>query len=282
MGKPGRPELTGLAPSRSQESHGPAGELSVGRLHCSQGSRLRLAGCGPEVITHSGRPLLLCPFRLLPEIQAVPKTPEQPVSCELRGQAGARNQDELGQARSTQRVRFRSEAENDHHEGAGLKVKTKTSHPRGILRKSPSSTEDSASSSRAESSQSTQTKGRPSRLAFVAKDSFKLHKERMRRAQEEREEETTDRPSRPPLLSQDSFKLNKERMRRAKDEQEEEIKGRPSRRPFLAQDSFRLNKERMRRAQDEREEPAASTSHDDSSRSEGSSIDRSGWLPPIN
>ena len=67
-----------------------------GRLHYSPGSWLRLAGCGPKAISHSGRPLPLCPFSLLPPIGAVLEAPKQPMSCQLQGQEGTESQEELG------------------------------------------------------------------------------------------------------------------------------------------------------------------------------------------
>ena len=110
-GTPGAPQLTGLAPLWIPRGRATGLPVSClwGRLRCSQGSWLRLAGCGPKAIIHSGGPLPLCPFSLLPAIPGVPEEQKQPLTCQLQGQAGTKGQEDRGRALGTKRVSFREE-----------------------------------------------------------------------------------------------------------------------------------------------------------------------------
>ena len=49
-----------------------------GRLRCSPGSWLGVALYGPKAITHSGRPLPLCPFSQLPAVPGASSAKKQP------------------------------------------------------------------------------------------------------------------------------------------------------------------------------------------------------------
>lgn len=127
MGTPGAPQLTGLAPLWIPRGRATGQPLSClwGRLRCSQGSWLRLAGRGPKTITHSGGPLLLCPFSLLPAIPGVPEDQKQPLTCQLQGQAETDSQEDLGRAPGTKHVSFREEereAEKSPSCGCGAEV----------------------------------------------------------------------------------------------------------------------------------------------------------------
>ena len=56
-----------------------------GRLPCSRGSWLGVAGYGPKAVTHSGRPLPLCPFSQLPAIPGASSAQKEPQ--EKKGEA---------------------------------------------------------------------------------------------------------------------------------------------------------------------------------------------------
>ena len=147
-----------------------------------QPSWLRLAACGPKAISHSRGPLPLCPFSLLPAIRRVPEAQEQPLTCQLQGEAGTPSQEELRRAPGAKHVRFPDElegAEKVHHEGAVLKLqKAKASAHQIALRPIIAFTKDPRSfSSRAES---TVSQGRPSRLPLTC-DSVKLLRQRAKK-----------------------------------------------------------------------------------------------------
>ena len=74
------------------------------RLRCSQGSWLRVAGCGPKAITHSSRSLPLCLFSPLPAVPRTSEAREQPVSRQLQGQAGNEGQEHLGQTTGKKQI----------------------------------------------------------------------------------------------------------------------------------------------------------------------------------
>ena len=175
MGTPGAPQLTGLAPLWIPRGRATGQLLSClwGRLRCSQGSWLRLAGRGPKTITHSGGPLLLCPFSLLPAIPGVPEDQKQPLTCQLQGQAETDSQEDLGRAPGTKHVSFceeEQEAEKAHRVAAELK----------LPKANESFSKDSRPSSRAQSSPSQASQGTPSRLPLLACDSVRLLRRRAR------------------------------------------------------------------------------------------------------
>ena len=175
------PSSQGWPLCASQESHGAAAEQPVGRAALHRGSWLRLAGCGPQAISHSRGPLPLCPFSLLPAIRRVPEAQEQPVSCQLQREAGTSGQEDLRRALGTKRVSFRDEevgAEKAHCDGAAQILHTAKASPHLItLRPSAPLRRDSRSSSRAESAE---PQGRPSRLPLAC-DSVKLLRKRARK-----------------------------------------------------------------------------------------------------
>ena len=152
------------------------------RLRCSQGSWLRLAGCGPKAIIHSGGPLLLCPFSLLPAIPGVPEEQKQPLTCQLQGQAETDSQEDLGRAPGTKHVSFREEereAEKAHRVAAVLK----------LPKANESFSNDSRPSSRAQSSPSQASQGTPSRLPLLACDSVRLLRRRAKKSRQKEPEE---------------------------------------------------------------------------------------------
>ena len=184
MGTPGAPQLTGLAPLWIPLGRATGQPLSClwGRLRCSQGSWLRLAGCGPKAIIHSGGPLLLCPFSLLPAIPGVPEDQKQPLTCQLQGQAETDSQEDLGRAPGTKHVSFREEereAEKAHRVAAVLK----------LPKANESFSNDSRPSSRAQSSPSQASQGTPSRLPLLACDSVRLLRRRAKKSRQKEPEE---------------------------------------------------------------------------------------------
>ena len=184
MGTPGAPQLTGLAPLWIPRGRATGLPVSClwGRLRCSQGSWLRLAGRGPKAITHSGGPLLLCPFSLLPAIPGVPEDQKQPLTCQLQGQAETDSQEDLGRAPGTKHVSFREEereAEKAHRVAAVLK----------LPKANESFSNDSRPSSRAQSSPSQASQGTPSRLPLLACDSVRLLRRRAKKSRQKEPEE---------------------------------------------------------------------------------------------
>ena len=139
-----------------------------GRLHYSPGSWLRLEGCGFKAISHSGGPLPLCPFSVLPPIWAVPVDPEQPMSCQLQGLEGTESQENLAR---TRRVKFLDE------EGGAEEAQREAS-----------CSQEQPSCSRASSSLSLESPDKPNMLALRACDSVRLLRKRAKKIREAQEQ----------------------------------------------------------------------------------------------
>ncbi|XP_048782247.1 uncharacterized protein LOC125684266 [Lagopus muta] len=120
-------------------------------------------------------------FSLLPAIRTVPEAQEQPVTCQLQGEAGTSSQQDLCRAPGTKHVRFLDKqqgAEKDQHEGAARLLQAAKASPHHMsLRPRPPSRRGSQASSRAESAQ---PQGRPSRLPLAC-DSVKHFRKRARK-----------------------------------------------------------------------------------------------------
>ena len=153
-----------------------------GGLRCSQGSWLRLAACGPKAISHSRGPLPLCPFSPLPPIRRASEAQEQPVTCELQGEAVPSSKQDQRRTLGTKHVSFLDEVQEAgkaHREDAVQKLQTaKAAPPQISLRPAtPFRSDSRRSSTRAES---TEPQGRPSRLPLTC-DSVKLLRQRARK-----------------------------------------------------------------------------------------------------
>jgi len=155
-----------------------------GRPCCGQGSCLRVAGCGPKAISHSGRPLLLCPYSLLPAAPKVCEACKQPVSWQLQGRAGTESQEDLGQTMGTKHIWFQ---EGEQCEGGATEPwKAKAlPHPQVAGRQVTSPSKDRRSSLRAESSLTQDLASRPS---LLARDSIKILRQRARKDRPEQAE----------------------------------------------------------------------------------------------
>ena len=275
-----------------------------GRPCCSQGSWLRVAGCGPKAITHSSRPLLLCLFSPLPAILRTSEAREQPVTWQPQGQAGNEGQEHLGQTTGKKHVRFRGDeqgAGEDREAGAAAMWKAKASHPQVAGRQVASRIKDRRCSLRAESSLSRDTKGHASRPPLLPRDSVKLLRQRQmakedRPAQAEPRETAASPSHRECSLPEEpstsrSGLLPPIRNRPESPRSPPPRTTAPRRRPptpypFLPRDSVKLLRQRQmatkdRPAQAEPQETAASPSHRECSLPEEPSTSRSGLLPPI-
>ncbi|XP_048822426.1 uncharacterized protein LOC125702760 [Lagopus muta] len=142
-------------------------------------------------------------FSLLPAIRTVPEAQEQPVTCQLQGEAGTSSQQDLPRAPGTKRVSFLVEqqgAEKDQHEGAAQTLQAAKATPHHMsLRPRPTSRRGSESSSRAHSAQ---PQGRPSRL-LRARDSVRLLRKRARKIMRVQKELKQMTPS--PLRGESSL-----------------------------------------------------------------------------
>ncbi|XP_021237622.1 uncharacterized protein LOC110390559, partial [Numida meleagris] len=115
--------------------------------------------------------------RLLPAIRGVPEAQKQLATCQLQGQAGTEGQEDVGQAHGTKHVRFH-EDDREADRGARKMKKAKASYP--LISGRPFN-KDKRSSLRAEASLSKESKGRPSRLPLLARDSVKLLRQRAKK-----------------------------------------------------------------------------------------------------
>ena len=79
------------------------------RLCCSQGSRLRVAVFSPKAVTHSGRPLPLCPFSQLPVVPGASSAKKQPQK-KKKGKCSTKSKvTEMGPAQAVQPPRGKEE-----------------------------------------------------------------------------------------------------------------------------------------------------------------------------
>lgn len=110
-------------------------ELSCQRL-CKQAYGLQV-GCRPKPTVSSGRLLLLCPSRRLPEIPGASFAKNQPKTSQPKGKPTPKSQaSELGRAQAAKPLRCRGKGKGekkDAREGGELKMaKGKTFHSCGV------------------------------------------------------------------------------------------------------------------------------------------------------
>ena len=155
--------------------------LFVGARECWDGDArippVHRAGPSPH-LSHSGGPLPLCPFSVLPPIRAVPEAPEQPMSCQLQGLEGTESREGLGR---TRRIKFLDE------EGGPEEAQREGALPK-LQEAKASCSQEPASSSGSASSLSSETPGKPSTLALRACDSVKLLRKRAKKISEAQEQ----------------------------------------------------------------------------------------------
>ncbi|XP_052528683.1 LOW QUALITY PROTEIN: uncharacterized protein LOC128075734 [Tympanuchus pallidicinctus] len=145
--------------------------------------------------------------RLLPAIRQVPEAPKQPLPCQLQGDAEAPSQRELGPAPRAKHVSFSEAqlgAENVRGHGVLPTLQAAEASPRRVtFGQTPAFPR---SSSRAESSLSSQPPGRHPRFPLVARDSIQVMRMRAqkRAAQQEPQQTAAARPRAEASLPEQS------------------------------------------------------------------------------